>query len=60
LLPQPAQEVQEAASAEANNSNKKFNFIIMTKKGNKTHYHNMELPATSEFASQFKAKEEVS
>jgi hypothetical protein len=53
------QEVQDAASAEANSGNKKFNFIIMTKKGNKTHYHNMEVPAASEFASQFKAKEEV-
>ena len=31
----------------------------MTKKGTKTQYHNMEVPVTSEFASQFKAREEV-
>lgn len=37
----------------------KFNFIFMTKKGNKTQYHNMEVPVNSEFANQFIAKEEV-
>lgn len=31
----------------------------MIKKGNKTQYHNMEVPVTSEFANQFKAREEV-
>jgi hypothetical protein len=32
----------------------------MVKKGNKTQYHNMEVPLTSDFANQFRAKEEVS
>jgi hypothetical protein len=65
LLTPSAQEAAESAAAsaasqaEASNSSKKFNFIVMTKKGNKTHYHNMEVPAASDFASQFKAKEEV-
>ncbi len=31
----------------------------MTKKGNKTQFHNMEVPLGSEFANQFKAREEV-
>ena len=31
----------------------------MTKKGTKTQYHNMEVPVTSEFANQFRAREEV-
>ncbi|CAF0714012.1 unnamed protein product [Brachionus calyciflorus] len=35
-----------------------FNFVLMLKKGNKTQYQNMEVPVTSEFASQFKAREE--
>ncbi len=38
---------------------KKFNFVVMTKKGTKTQYHNMEVPISSEFANQFKAREEV-
>lgn len=38
---------------------KKFNFVVMTKKGTKTQYHNMEVPVTSEFANQFRAREEV-
>ena len=44
----------------ANNKNKGFNFVVMVKKGNKTQYHNMEVPLTSDFANQFRAKEEVS
>jgi len=40
--------------------NKGFSFLVMVKKGNKTQYHNMEVPVTSEFANQFRAKEEVS
>lgn len=44
----------------AANSNKTlFNFVVMTKKGNKTQYHNMEVPVSSEFAQQFRAREEV-
>jgi regulator of nonsense transcripts 2 len=43
----------------ASQNQKKFNFIVMMKKGNKPHYHNMEVPLNSEFASQFKAKEEA-
>ena len=39
--------------------NKSFNFVVMTKKGNKTQYHSMEVPVASEFAQQFKAREEV-
>lgn len=44
----------------AANSNKTlFNFVVMTKKGNKTQYHNMDVPVSSEFAQQFRAREEV-
>lgn len=39
--------------------NKSFNFVFMTKKGNKAQYHNMEVPVASEFAQQFKAREKV-
>ncbi|RNA18662.1 regulator of nonsense transcripts 2 isoform X1 [Brachionus plicatilis] len=36
-----------------------FNFVLMLKKGNKTQYQNMQVPVTSEFATQFKAKEQL-
>ena len=36
-----------------------FNFVIMSKKNNKPQYHNMNVPLTSSFANQFKAREEV-
>lgn len=31
----------------------------MLKKGNKTQYQNMQVPVSSEFANQFKAREEL-
>lgn len=36
-----------------------FNFIFMTKKGSKPQFHKLQVPVTSEFANQFKAREEV-
>jgi hypothetical protein len=36
-----------------------FNFVFMVKKGNKPQFHNMEMPSNSEFAEQFKAREQV-
>ena len=36
-----------------------FNFVIMSKKNNKPQYHNMNVPLTSTFANQFRAREEV-
>jgi hypothetical protein len=52
----PSQQVTHVPETQAP---KKFNFVVMTKKGTKTQYHNMEVPVTSEFANQFRAREEV-
>jgi hypothetical protein len=38
---------------------KTFNFIVMIKKGNKPQFHNLEVPVASEFATKFKAREQV-
>jgi hypothetical protein len=54
------EEDAQSAQHSANNTNKKpFRFVVMTKKGNKPQYHNMEVPVSCEFAKQFKAREEV-
>lgn len=53
------EEDQEQSNEEKVNPARSFNFVVMTKKGNKTQYHNMEVPVTSEFAQQFRAREEV-
>lgn len=47
------------AAQQAKDEKKSFNFVVMTKKGNKTQYHNLEVPVASEFAQQFRAREEV-
>lgn len=52
-------EDEQRSSEEAAKTTRSFNFVVMTKKGNKTQYHNMEVPVTSEFAQQFRAREEV-
>ena len=57
-LNKPASTDNPAVTVSAN-KNKSFNFVVMTKKGNKTQYHNMEVPLVSDFANQFKAREEV-
>ena len=44
--PSPAESSSNSAK------NKGFNFVVMVKKGNKTQYHNMEVPMTSDFANQ--------
>ena len=44
----PVAEKPDSSSAK----NKGFNFVVMIKKGNKTQYHNMEVPTTSDFANQ--------
>jgi hypothetical protein len=54
----PDEEVSKQSSNEkidtnaSSNKNKGFNFVVMIKKGNKTQYHNMEVPMTSDFANQ--------
>ena len=55
--PEPTPEDEVAKSAV--NSKKAFNFAVMIRKGNKPQLCNMEVPSGSEFASQFKAREEV-
>ncbi len=50
---------QPPVATSEDTKNKGFSFLVMVKKGNKTQYHNMEVPITSEFANQFRAKEEV-
>ena len=63
---QPLQ-IQQTQDQQLNNNNnnsnngseKTFNFIVMVKKGNKPQFHNLEVPVTSEFATQFKAREQV-
>lgn len=56
----PEEENQEQESEETDKTtSRSFNFVIMTKKGNKTQYHSMEVPVASEFAQQFRAREEV-
>jgi hypothetical protein len=55
----PTPPPQETIPAPEIQAPKKFNFVVMTKKGTKTQYHNMEVPVTSEFANQFRAREEV-
>lgn len=40
-------------------SNEKFKFVFMTKKGNKPQFHKLDVPLTSQFANQFKAREEA-
>lgn len=54
-------EEQEEAEKQANTAPKKqvFNFVVMSKKNNKPQYHNMNVPLTSTFANQFRAREEV-
>ena len=58
VKPEPAPE--EEAEKSAANSKKAFNFAVMIRRGNKPQLCNMEVPSGSEFASQFKAREEVS
>jgi regulator of nonsense transcripts 2 len=48
----------EDSSAD-NQKQNTFNFVFMVKKGNKPQFHNMEMPLSSEFAEQFKAREQV-
>ena len=50
-IAKPAAEKSDTSSAK----NKNFNFVVMMKKGNKTQYHNMEVPTTSDFANQVKS-----
>ena len=52
-------EAQKVQTNHADPKSKGFSFLVMMKKGNKTQYHNMEVPLTSEFANQFRVKEEV-
>lgn len=54
------QEEEQQQSEEEARTPRSFNFVVMTKKGNKTQYHQMEVPVASEFAQQFRAREEVS
>jgi hypothetical protein len=61
---QQEQQQQEFNNNNNNNSNrnggeKTFNFIVMVKKGNKPQFHNLEVPVTSEFATQFRVREQV-
>jgi regulator of nonsense transcripts 2 len=58
--PPPVAVATQNKQSETDVKNKGFSFLVMVKKGNKTQYHNMEVPVTSEFANQFRAKEEVS
>ena len=66
LLQQNPKQIQHEQKLNNNNNNnagdgeKAFNFIVMIKKGNKPQFHNLEVPVTSEFATKFKAREQVS
>lgn len=56
--PEPATE-EEAEKSTVNSKKTAFNFAVMIRKGNKPQLCNMEVPSGSEFASQFKAREEA-
>ena len=55
----PSPQIEQQLNNGNNNEEKTFNFIVMIKKGNKPQFHNLEVPVTSEFATKFKAREQV-
>ncbi len=53
------QEEADRLAASVQPSKQVFNFVIMSKKNNKPQYHSMNVPLTSTFANQFRAREEA-
>ncbi len=53
------QEEADRLAASVQPNKQVFNFVIMSKKNNKPQYHSMNVPLTSNFANQFRAREEA-